>query len=690
MEDLHALLIGVDRYDPNPLVRDLHGAVADVEAMEEFLLRCGVADENVMRLTSSHGGARKAGETPPTYEAMVDGIRHLAQRAKQASGAALIHYSGHGGRCTTMIPGTKGANGLDEGLIPPNLGGANGRFLHDVELTFLLDEIVRQDVSVTLILDSCHSGGMMRKPVDGIQRRRAGGVFHGLRRMESRVASIEELERVWRTVHHRSWRHAQRVTSGWTSKGILERQQVAILAACRMQESAFERDFGDGPRGAFTHLLLEALSRGPGLDSWDDVLRELTLRMRRLNPPQWPVFEGFPATSLFKVLRANRETRIEVAGVDLEKQRVLLDAGVALGVGKGALLEVGPRGEGEVGTMVEVEEASAGEAWAVACAETVGQIRCGDTALVIDPGVGFKRRVAWIGPQASQGHRSPLERVRLELEGSQCGFLEFVDAESSGPPAEFQVGLGPRDFEILQADGHPVPGLPAVGRNSRGAARRLVVQLLHLARFHLVRDLTNRDERSDLCGALEATLGLLPVGYERGDGCEAVPLDGLEHRPQVPEGRWIALEVTNSSQRALHLYVLDLRPDWGIEMIHPRCGLTTLEGGRRICLPLEIYLPPGVPGGLEILQVLGVTKPLRPKALCLPSLGDSVKQTLRTTGGVRSGPLGQLLRAIAVGERRWRSSAFSRPNHHWTTAQVEFEVVARASSQAPEGHRKTL
>src|SRR5271165_6716009 len=129
VDNLHALLIGVDFYKENHLpgggyYPSLQGCVRDVTHVEEFLTgRLKLAADRITKLTSTNTGVAGQTEPPeppeqqPTYGKIVSAFKSLTERAK-AGDQAYIHYSGHGSRSSTIFTKLKGEKGLDEGLVP--------------------------------------------------------------------------------------------------------------------------------------------------------------------------------------------------------------------------------------------------------------------------------------------------------------------------------------------------------------------------------------------------------------------------------------------------------------------------------------------------------------------------------------------------------------------------------------------
>src|SRR3954471_5578949 len=165
---IHALLIGVDCYLPNRLpdgssYPSLGGCVRDVKRIETFLrTSLGLTDGDITMLTASNQpGSREPAEPKeqwPTYENMVRAFRELTEKA-QPGEQVYIHYSGHGGRSRTAYPRLKGESGLDESLVPTDIGNSEARYLRDLEVAYLVNEMTKKGLVVTLVFDDCHSGG---------------------------------------------------------------------------------------------------------------------------------------------------------------------------------------------------------------------------------------------------------------------------------------------------------------------------------------------------------------------------------------------------------------------------------------------------------------------------------------------------------------------------------------------------
>ena len=136
-----ALLIGVNRYKiPGA---DLRGCVNDVDNMKAVLLKYyGFPKGNIKTLT----------DLQATKKNMQAGMESLVRGAKRGD-VLLIHYSGHG----SNVPDKNGdeADHRDEILCPTDLDWKDPLLDDWLRTTF---DGLRDGVSLTVIMDCCHSG----------------------------------------------------------------------------------------------------------------------------------------------------------------------------------------------------------------------------------------------------------------------------------------------------------------------------------------------------------------------------------------------------------------------------------------------------------------------------------------------------------------------------------------------------
>ena len=114
----------------------------------------------------SNDGPVEPEDVWPTYANMVKAFQQLTQTV-QPGDQVYIQYSGHGGRTTTMFPALKGETAFDEGLVPLDIGdpdNPDARYLRDVEMHNLLQDLVDKEVRLTVVFDCCRSGGARATP----------------------------------------------------------------------------------------------------------------------------------------------------------------------------------------------------------------------------------------------------------------------------------------------------------------------------------------------------------------------------------------------------------------------------------------------------------------------------------------------------------------------------------------------
>ncbi|EOA35245.1 hypothetical protein CARUB_v10020403mg [Capsella rubella] len=141
-----ALLIGINYPGTT---EELQGCVNDVRRMHKCLLeRFGFAEEDITVLIDTDESY-----TQPTGKNIRQALSELIRPAKSGD-VLFVHYSGHG----TRVPpetGEEDDTGFDECIVPSDLNPIPDDDFRD------LVEQVPEGCQITIVSDSCHSGGLI-------------------------------------------------------------------------------------------------------------------------------------------------------------------------------------------------------------------------------------------------------------------------------------------------------------------------------------------------------------------------------------------------------------------------------------------------------------------------------------------------------------------------------------------------
>ncbi|MGB8689893.1 MAG: caspase family protein [Microcoleus sp.] len=321
--NFYALLIGIDFYFPHDLpdgrYKNLRGCVRDINHVETYLKDTfNLTPDQIIKLTASASDNPNQPKEPPeilpTYENIVAKFKELTAKA-QPQDRVYIHYSGHGGRAKTIYETLKGVSALDEALVPTDIGQPNSRYLRDLEFAKLLEEMVEKELAVTLVLDSCHSGGTTREIEPDYSDVRGGGFIDNTPRpTDSLVAPLQELAQNWQTLTGNS----RNIT---VVNGLLpEPKGYTLIAACRDNEFAFESVFeGTERNGALTYFLLKALREFGTEITVEDLYNRISNLVHNKFIQQTPMLIGERNRTFFggQSVGANRNT--SVMNVDITK-----------------------------------------------------------------------------------------------------------------------------------------------------------------------------------------------------------------------------------------------------------------------------------------------------------------------------------------------------------------------------------
>lgn len=690
MSRLHALLIGIDGYEPNLVFEGkegyapLHGCVRDIEAVEEFLrAELDMTDEQILKLVAPGEGQPFASPElviqTPTYEGLVGAFDLLTRRAEPGD-QVYIHYSGHGGIVPTLLPEIKTDRGYDETLVPVNIGSTQARHLRDVEFSLLLERMVGRGLIVTLVLDCCHSGGALRggNPPDppGLRARGRPAPDLTSRPRESLVGSQEDLLANLRRKDlppadsrggaPRSYLRA--ATGDWV-----------LLAACREDERAYELKLNGVSRGAFTVAWLKALENAARRSPCREIFEQVRAQVRGLRPDQDLRLQQTPqllgAGDRIAFGKNHLPSRSSARVVKVEGDRLVLDTGAIHALAKRARFALYP-----AGTEQDDPERVRGEAEVVhlgaatSCARIVGTlnkpIEAGDRATLVDPGgLRLKSSVQVKAPPVDvpRLHRKALEEFEEVLRKRTAGFLRLAEAADA---PHYQVKANERgEFEVGDPWGEtlPFPTVPPIAISALDAVSLFVERLDHLARFRNVAGMPKPGgQASDLTGKLQVNWLERPVGK----------------LPRLRDGEVLRLEVVNQSSREIFVAAVALRSDGSIQTVSLGDEQATAfrltgrirqaaEQTRVFRVPIRLF-----EGQTRVRERLRVFAMLNGDAnfqlLNLPTWEGKIPEPPRWRA---TDSLSALFTAL-VWEARHRVVVESKARREWTVETLDYEIEA--------------
>ncbi|KAJ6480112.1 caspase domain-containing protein [Mycena vulgaris] len=229
LESVLALIIGIDTYHPESKIPPLQGCVRDAGKFKTYLDGLGVPISHVVFLQNKEA----------TRAEILKKIQsHFLENTRIQEPIMIFYFAGHGSRAKLL-----GSNEEVETICPyderTNIQESDGqaKYVHgipDYILKSLWHKVSeKQGKNITLIFDSCHSGGMARTPEDAGTR---------ARNVPPKEPIPPDLDR---DLH-----------PDGSSRGKLSGAgPYALLAACREDETAREVDDG----GRFTASLIDSL-----------------------------------------------------------------------------------------------------------------------------------------------------------------------------------------------------------------------------------------------------------------------------------------------------------------------------------------------------------------------------------------------------------------------------------------------
>jgi hypothetical protein len=491
---VYALLVGINDYGGNP--SPLSGCVADVDALSTLLGdRVSTGALQLESLTDQQA----------TRQQIIDRFDAHLGRAGPGD-VALFAFSGHGSyepvedRFWFLEP-----TGQNQTIVCADSRTKRVGDLADKELNELIRRVAENGPHVVVVLDCCHSGGGTRDP-----SALPAGVNVRLAPPVDQPRPLEDYLPAVRAAAESAARSAAASAVG-PAPGLGHPRHVA-LSACQPAQLSKEIPIGGGHRGAFSAAFERALQSMPSTATYRDLLRAAANEVRNRVSDQDPVafVEGEELDQPF--LGGVVQRRAETITLEEDHGVWVVDVGRAHGI---------PEARGGEATVLTVR-AEVGQPDAPR--EPLGQVRVTDvepTRSIVEP-IGFV-------PESGRQYRAvvtevPLPPAGVEIrgdggDGAAVGLVRsalrgstFVcEAPSGTPTADLRFTVLTEDGRLTIAKADATPLTDALVADDAGAART-VQRLEHVARWHLVKDLTN--PTAELAGQVAIELVEAGAGEE--------------------------------------------------------------------------------------------------------------------------------------------------------------------------------
>jgi hypothetical protein len=554
-----------------------------------------------------------------THAGIISAIqRHLIADA-QKDEIIVFHYSGHGSQMKDVTG--KMISGLDETIVPYDSRDPAGKVfdISGAEVHGLLLQIAAKTKNITFILDSCHSGTLVRG--DGGARVR--GIGTDDRPLPPRLPEYAVQ------------------TRGLGQIAGDQPLQYAFLAATTSRENAFEH-FAEGKEhGALTYFLVRQLrSAGSGV-TYRDIMDNVAGNVAA-NYVQHPQLAGAEADQ-FVFGDASSLAKAYVIASPIDASRISLGGGQTQGVTVGSVYNVYPPGskkfaspERPVATVrVSTVEPFTSEAKLV----SGGRIPAFSRAIETEHRYGsLKLRIYFDRPENSPA----LQAIRTALAS-----LPF--AEVAPEPSTCHMQLRETGGRVLTLAADATTLSPPIATSDSRMVDRAIGQIRGWAKWFGALSIRNTAPELQVQFSVKGNVTrdpMLRVGK---------PDAG------VWEGENIEATVKNTSNRDLYVTILDLSSDGSISIAYPADAgnAEVLKPGLSVSKLFRTFIPPGRSTVTDILKVFCASRPIDFRPL--------VQSGIREAAG-RSDPLDELLTDAFAQRQVTPVDNRPLPLGDWTTA----------------------
>jgi hypothetical protein len=670
-----AVLIGINFY-VKPL-KPLMGCLRDVDIINRYL-EAGSTPVYVDKLTASAPSEPNSchpAEKPdswPTFENVTSSLTKILTEAKPGD-FVYVHYSGHGTQTEATSSEYSNKNTGDLALVLfDEVHGS--RYLRGLELAYLLDQMVKKGLFVTLVLDCCFSGSTVR---DGDP---SGADIRSVKYDPAVDAAYPQ--KLGANPGYQVGSVALR-NAHMLPKWLVDPNGYTILTACGPHEMSRELKFeGEGRNGALSYFLVRALTslRKSSVEITNQSLHQhLCARFHASWPQQNPMRYGNKNFSFFGKLRSGPEKAFISVFRTQKDDRLCLGAGHAHGVYKDDQYAIYPLDSSEdvsnnaeqasIKVRVDTVRGLTSDLVGIDPTSVTSQVKTGWRARPIthlSPRKVLVRLMAHVGNQS-----------QWMVAANQRRFLRLLTEDVEGQPCLFNVTRNARDeYEILDESYQKITSLPTIPLDMKGALGCVVDVLEHLATFKYIEGIENRIPAPSF-----DSLFTIQLSDPSGEIFDAAGVFDIKHNDKL------SLVVQNAGDKPLYLHIYNLGPSWQInglicddgggdyKVVLPKDDMKGHTGKEEMTLQMtvpETFRDRGQYQCEDIVKIFITSKPSSFSALVLPKIPIAA--------GALDGPvrgdhnrLSKFLSGLAI---PFRGAEDDISDEEWVTRQFVVRTVA--------------
>ena len=675
---IYALLIGIDTYHPQSIgVSSLKGCVNDIEAIETYL-RQRIATDKKWELVENSVVPWKLTNDLATRQAVIDGFQqHLCQA--DSEDVVLFYYSGHGSYETAPEDfqklEQKKETGRIETLVFYDSRTSEGQDLADKELSYLIEQVAKNNPHILIILDSCHSGTATRDP-EVVERQT---------NPDGKVRDLKDF------LFPQEWVR-YRLSDSY------QRPRHLAIAACRDIQTAKEHTGSNGQRrGAFSYFLTEALQRTNGSLSYANLVQDINALITGKVKDQSPQIEAASDDLIQSFLggAAGEPINYFTLSYDSETHNNWVING-------GILHGIRPTFEGETRIAIFPQGITAEQLREIENAICEAKLTQVFTEVSIAEIIGDSSQLSQEKPYWAIVTEVPLPKLKVYFQGDDRGVelarttLSSVDA---GKPSLFI-----RETELLQdvdyyleainsqywikqpADKQPlvapVPDVPDNQGYTQQRANIIIKRLEHIARWKNLLELKTPPTSQIKAGDVEMEVIVTSGDHQYSSKTETSALRGeytWKDNKWKPPG--VEIKVTNKSEEDLYFQVLELAGSFLIGnpgffeerrsiFLPKKSSYPEVGNSKKLNLTInKKYLESGITEYDTIFKLIVSTREFNASLLEQPAL-DYPPPVNRSSG--LSGTLNRLMNKVYTRETELPEDKYI---DNWMTQEVKITLV---------------